>query len=225
MTNRLEGRGIIPLLQVESVSKKYGENVVLANIDFSLQAGTVHGVIGQNGAGKSTLVGIISGIVVPDSGDVRVSDNPIEHGSPRAALSAGIATVYQELSLLPELAVYENMFLGDEIVKNRRLDSSEMIEQTRALLSELGGYGIDAASRTWRLSLAQRQIVEIARCVRRNAWTDRRAAHRSQTPRNPPWRTSGSGRVHTSRAMRRVLSGHPPAPAPAARASACRATC
>ena len=88
MTNRLEGRGIIPLLQVESVSKKYGENVVLANIDFSLQAGTVHGVIGQNGAGKSTLVGIISGIVVPDSGDVRVSDNPIEHGSPRAALSA-----------------------------------------------------------------------------------------------------------------------------------------
>lgn len=168
MLNRLEGRGLTPLLQVESVSKKYGDNVVLANIDFSLQAGTVHGVIGQNGAGKSTLVGIISGIVVPDSGEVRVSDKSIEHGNPRAALSAGIATVYQELSLLPELAVYENMFLGDEIVKNRRLDSSEMIEQTRALLSELGGYGIDAASRTWRLSLAQRQIVEIARCVRRN---------------------------------------------------------
>lgn len=168
MATRLEEGERIPLLQVEKVSKKYGENVVLNEVSFSLDTGTVHGVIGQNGAGKSTLVGIISGIVVPDIGEVRVSDTQIEIGNPRAALSAGIATVYQELSLLPELAVYENMFLGDELVINRRLASSEMIKRTNELLSGLGGYGIDATSRTWRLSLAQRQIVEIARCVRRN---------------------------------------------------------
>ncbi len=168
MLNRLEEGNSIPLLQVVQVNKKYGETPVLSDVNFSLSEGSVHGVIGQNGAGKSTLVGVISGIVVPDSGQIYLSEESIEFGNPRFALSAGITTVYQELSLLSELTVYENMFLGDEIVKKHRLDSKAMIDQTANLLAELGGHGIDPTSKTWRLSLAQRQIVEIARCVRRN---------------------------------------------------------
>lgn len=168
MAVHLEERRDAPLLQIRQVSKKYGDVEVLRDIDFSLRASTVHGVIGQNGAGKSTLVGIVSGIVVPDSGEVLLSGVPIEKGSPKASLSVGIATVYQELSLLSELSVYENMFLGDEIVRDHRLCKNEMIEKTSSLLLELGGQEIDPTSKTWRLSLAQRQLVEIARCVRRN---------------------------------------------------------
>lgn len=168
MLNRLEERDTVPLLQVVQVTKKYGETPVLKDVDFSLLESSTHGVIGQNGAGKSTLVGVVSGIVVPDAGQIFLSGEDVELGNPRHALRAGIATVYQELSLLSELAVYENMFLGDEIIKKHRLDSKAMIEQTASLLSDLGAHGIDPASKTWRLSLAQRQIVEIARCVRRN---------------------------------------------------------
>jgi len=165
---RLEEGNSVPLLQVVQVNKKYGETSVLIDVDFALLQGSVHGVIGQNGAGKSTLVGVISGLVEPDSGKVYLENELVKLGDPRFALSAGIATVYQELSLLPELAVYENVFLGDEIVTRRNLDRREMIYQTGKLLSELGGHGIDPTSKTWRLSLAQRQIVEIVRCVRRN---------------------------------------------------------
>jgi ribose transport system ATP-binding protein len=166
--NRLEEGKSTPLLQVVQVNKKYGETSVLSDVDFALSEGSVHGVIGQNGAGKSTLVGVISGIVVPDSGQIYLSGESIEFGNPRFALSAGITTVYQELSLLSELCVFENMFLGDEIVKKHRLDIKAMIAQTANLLADLGDHGIDPISKTWRLSLAQRQIVEIARCVRRN---------------------------------------------------------
>lgn len=166
--NRLEEGGIAPLLQVIQVSKRYGETDVLKDVDYSVSQGSIHGIIGQNGAGKSTLVGIISGVVLPDAGEIILSGEPLRFGSPREALQAGIATVYQELSLLSELTVFENMFLGDEILRGRHLDNSQMIDQTRTLLAELGGEGIDPLRKTWRLSLAQRQLVEIARCVRRN---------------------------------------------------------
>ncbi len=101
-------------LRLENIAKSFTHNVVLRDINFSLRVGEVHALVGENGAGKSTMVRIIAGAIKPDSGKIILEGNQIELDSPEDGIKAGIAVIYQELDLLPELTVIENLFLGIE---------------------------------------------------------------------------------------------------------------
>jgi rhamnose transport system ATP-binding protein len=103
-----------PLLEARHVTKAYAGVHALRDASFELLAGEVHALVGENGAGKSTLVKIITGAVGADAGEVRLSGQVVAHNSPRAARSAGIAAIYQQPALFPDLTVAENIAIGVE---------------------------------------------------------------------------------------------------------------
>lgn len=102
------------LIEMAAISKAFGGSVALRDVSLALAPGTVHALMGENGAGKSTLMKILAGVHQPDSGEVRRAGRTVSFANPRAALEAGISTVFQELSLLPNMTIAENMFLGRE---------------------------------------------------------------------------------------------------------------
>ncbi|GAA2967961.1 ATP-binding cassette domain-containing protein [Microbacterium schleiferi] len=106
----------VPQLTVElrDVGKSFGGLPVLRHVDLTIRPGTVHALVGENGAGKSTLAKIIAGLYSADEGEVLVNGERVSFGSPREALDHGIATIAQELALVPALSVAENVFLGRE---------------------------------------------------------------------------------------------------------------
>jgi len=151
------------LVELEDIGKSYGPTVALRGVSFRLAPGTVHALVGENGAGKSTLMKILSGVVTPDRGILRLRGERVVLPHPRAALDRGIATVFQELSLLPNLTVAENIFLGHE-PRNRwgMVDRRVMEERTAELLAALE-LAVSPRCLVRQLSLAERQFVEIAR--------------------------------------------------------------
>ena len=151
------------LVELEDIGKSYGPTVALRGVSFRLAPGTVHALVGENGAGKSTLMKILSGVVAPDRGILRLRGERVVLPHPRAALDRGIATVFQELSLLPNLTVAENIFLGHE-PRNRwgMVDRRVMEERTAELLAALE-LAVSPRCLVRQLSLAERQFVEIAR--------------------------------------------------------------
>jgi len=100
-----------PVLEVGNLAKVYGESMVLDHVDLDVRAGEVHALLGENGAGKSTLIKIVSGVVMPDAGHVKVNGLEFRPGSPRVAMQAGVATLHQELATVGGLTVAENVFL------------------------------------------------------------------------------------------------------------------
>ncbi|SEM05052.1 monosaccharide ABC transporter ATP-binding protein, CUT2 family [Variovorax sp. YR750] len=151
------------------VSKAYGNTVALDNVSLELLPGQVHGLMGENGAGKSTLMKILAGVVHPDAGAVLKNGTPVQLRNPREALECGISTVFQELSLLPNLSIAENMFLGKEPVSAvRGLDRRAMEQRTAAALGELG-LRLSPSTLVSRLTVAEQQFVEIARGISANA--------------------------------------------------------
>lgn len=156
-----------PVLRIEGLVKRYPGVLALDNFSLELAAGEVRALLGKNGAGKSTALKILSGAVRADSGAVRIDGLPISLGDPQAALDQGIATVYQEISLVPALTVSENIFLG-RWSSNQRVPwlVSQAKGRTRAqaLLDRLK---IDLSPDTpvHRLNVAQQQLVEIAKAV------------------------------------------------------------
>ncbi len=158
-----------PLISMAGVSKAYGNTVALNNVSLKLLPGQVHGLMGENGAGKSTLMKILAGVVKPDAGSITKSGVSVQLRNPREALEQGISTVFQELSLLPNLSIAENMFLGKEpLTLLRGLHRNLMVERTSAALAELG-LDLDPSTLVSQLSVAQQQFVEIARGVSANA--------------------------------------------------------
>jgi len=105
------------LLEVRGIKKSFANNVVLKGIDFDIKPGEIHVFLGENGAGKSTLIKILTGAYQKDDGDIFWEGKPVQINSPIDAIKLGIATIYQELNVVPELTVYENIFLGREIKK------------------------------------------------------------------------------------------------------------
>ena len=101
-----------PILQMRGVSKAYPGVQALDKVDFDIRAGEIHALVGENGAGKSTLIKILSGVIFPDEGQIMLYDDEVSINSPREALNAGIATISQELMLVPQLSVAENILLG-----------------------------------------------------------------------------------------------------------------
>jgi rhamnose transport system ATP-binding protein len=158
------------ILQLIGVSKAFAGVHALRDVSFDVHPGEVHALLGENGAGKSTLIRVMAGVHAPDSGVVRLDGVPTRFGSPRAARDAGIATVYQELLLFPELTVAENIFAGNEPrTRWGGIDWSGMRRQSRALLDRLESHDLDVDAKVASLSVANRQRVEIAKALSREA--------------------------------------------------------
>src|SRR5437870_9655766 len=124
------------LLEVRGLSKSFGTLRAVQDVDFTLRAGEIHALLGENGAGKSTLIKVVTGVLARDSGVVRLDGVAIAPRSAKAALDAGIATVYQEVNLLPNLSVAQNLFLGRQPTRFGVVQEKEMRRRAKALLVE-----------------------------------------------------------------------------------------
>ena len=142
---------------------------LLNEVDFTVQAGEIHGLIGENGAGKSTLMHILAGAAQADEGVIRLDGEPVQFANTREAIDRGISLVYQELNLIPYLSVAENIFLGQELVSRFGLiRSQEQNRHCRKLLADLDET-IDPQTEVQRLRVGQQQVVEIAKAINSNA--------------------------------------------------------
>jgi ribose transport system ATP-binding protein len=157
-----------PLLEMRHISKHFAGVRALIDAHLSVVAGEVHAVMGENGAGKSTLIKILAGAHGAGEGEIRIEGVPVTFGTPAAALAKGIAVIYQELSLSPNLTVAENIYLGREIRKGFFADRKAMETRCRGILASLGAT-FSPADVVSNLSLAERQLVEIARAIHANA--------------------------------------------------------
>ena len=156
--------GEAPKVRTEGLCKEYPGTLALDNVSVDFAGGQVHALIGKNGAGKSTLVKILAGSVQPTRGRVLVHGQPVELHSPQAAFAQGIATVYQELSLVPGLSVAENILLGRLPHRRWGVDWAAVEARAGAVLEQMG-VDIDLGAPAGRLGVAQQQIVEIAKAM------------------------------------------------------------
>lgn len=158
-----------PVIEVRNLGKSYGNVIALTDVSTSVTEGTVTCVLGDNGAGKSTFIKVLAGAHAHTEGELLVDGEPTRFGSPRDALSAGIATVYQDLAVVPLMPVWRNFFLGSEVTKGagplKRLDVGFMKKTTRDELAAMGIDLRDVDQPIGTLSGGERQCVAIARAV------------------------------------------------------------
>jgi ABC-type sugar transport system ATPase subunit len=154
------------IVEMRDVSKRFGAVQALDDVSLAVGAGEIHAVVGENGAGKSTLVRILAGVETADAGVVRLEGEEVRFTTPRQALEAGIATIHQELELIPQLSVAENIFVGERptragVVRHRTMSvrAGELLEKLRVEISPAAVVG--------DLSIAAQQSVAIARALRR----------------------------------------------------------
>jgi ribose transport system ATP-binding protein len=155
----------VPLLQMRDIVKQFPGVRALDGVDLDVRAGEVHCLLGQNGAGKSTLIKVLSGAHQPDAGSIRWNGADASIGSPQAALKLGIATIYQELDLVPGLSVADNIHLGHELSNGGFVRRGDQLEAARAILARLGHSEIPPGREVGRLSAAGQQIVSLARAL------------------------------------------------------------
>jgi len=158
-----------PLLEVDNLTKYFGTVIAIKDISMSVRAGEVMCVLGDNGAGKSTLIKTLSGVHQPSEGRYLIEGKQVRLTSPRDALSRGIATVYQDLAMIPLLSVWRNFFLGSEPTRGwgpwRRFDVDFAQRTARDELQKMGIDIRDTAQPVGTLSGGERQSVAIARAV------------------------------------------------------------
>ena len=153
------------LLELKSISKSFGGVQALRSVDFTLNAGQIHGLAGENGAGKSTMMKIIAGVHPADSGTMRVDGREVHFRSSRNALAAGIGMVHQELSVAPELSVAENVFLGAQPISRLGVVAwRRMAEAAKLQLKNLG-LDIDPRARLGDFPIGVQQLVELSRVL------------------------------------------------------------
>lgn len=157
------------ILRAEKINKDFSGVQVLFDVSISGETGQVHGLIGENGAGKSTLMKIIAGFLQPSSGKIFIEGQQVNFKNPLMAKKRGIAMIHQELNLVEDLKVYENIFLGKEFKHRFLLDKKAMIQRSREILKELGEEEIDPLEDIKNLSVAKKQMVEIARAISENS--------------------------------------------------------
>lgn len=162
----------MPILEASGIRKQFGGVIALAEADFSLEAGEVHALIGSNGCGKSTLCKIIAGSVAADGGRLVLDGKTVAFADPREAAAAGIGVFYQDLSLIAQMTVAENIYLGREPCRRTGLvDRQALRVATTSALAQFGkvlGAGIDPDARITALSADQSQIVEIVKVLAAN---------------------------------------------------------
>ncbi len=157
------------ILEMKHITKTFPGGVVANNdINLELRKGEVHTLLGENGAGKSTIMNILSGLYMPDSGQIIIDGDPVSLNSPKDAISYGIGMVYQHFELIPELSVVENVILG---IKQKREPFLDLKGSADRILeySDKYGMGIDPFAMVWQLSVGQQQWVEIIKALYRGA--------------------------------------------------------
>lgn len=158
-----------PLLQLQAINKRFPGVHALRDVQFDVRRGEVHALIGENGAGKSTMIKIVSGVYQPETGDIQLDGQRVQFANPREAQRAGIATIYQELGLYPELSVAENIFMGHAPTRKRgfwqTIDWQRMEQSAEALLAELNIHNLDVQAKVGTLNVGNRQRVEIAKAL------------------------------------------------------------
>ena len=156
-------------IECNAVKKSFGNVNALKGATISARPGEVTAIVGDNGAGKTTLIKCIAGVYQPDEGEIRINGESVSFDSPESARVAGIETVYQNLSLVEDLTIWQNLFLNREITKNlgvvKILNRAKMREESEAMLKKLDVYIPSVRSRTRGLSGGQRQAVAICRAV------------------------------------------------------------
>lgn len=159
----------VPLLQLNNISKRYGNTHALSDVSMDLYSGEVHALMGENGAGKSTLMKVLSGNIMSDTGEILLDGKKIDIKNPEDASKYGIAIIHQELNTVPYMTVAENLALGKE-PKNRfgSLDRKKMLDDARSKLERIHA-DIDPTQPLGSLSVGMQQMVEIARAVSEDA--------------------------------------------------------
>jgi simple sugar transport system ATP-binding protein len=164
-----DARNGTPLLEVDGISKYFGTVIALKDISMGVRAGEVMCVLGDNGAGKSTLIKTLSGVYRPDEGRYLIEGREVRLASPRDALARGIATVYQDLAMIPLMSIWRNFFLGSEPTRGwgpwRRFDVGLAMRTARDELLKMGIDVRDTSQPVGTLSGGERQSVAIARAV------------------------------------------------------------
>jgi ribose transport system ATP-binding protein len=156
------------LLEMRDMQKSFAGIPVLKKVGFELRKGEVHALMGGNGAGKSTLMKILTGVYHRDAGELTINGKQYTFATPRDAEAAGIAMIFQELSLIPTLTVAQNIFLNREPRKGSFLNEAEAVRRSREILDDLGE-DIDPSARVEDLSVGACQMVEIAKALSKNA--------------------------------------------------------
>lgn len=153
-----------PVIRMRQIAKSFGGVRALKQVQLDIFAGEVHALLGENGAGKSTLIKIITGVHQPDSGTIELNGEPVHFANPRSAQHQGIAAIYQEPSLFPDLSIAENILVGRQPLHRGRVSWTEMNQKAGELLGRLGVH-LDPRTKARHLSVAQQQMVEIARAL------------------------------------------------------------
>lgn len=156
--------GAAPILEMIGVSKAFGGVHALRDVDFTLMEGEIHGLVGENGAGKSTMMKIIAGVHHGFEGEMRVAGQAVHLRSPRDALAAGIGMVHQELSIVPDLTVAENVFLGSQPTVGGIVDWRRMRREAARQLATLG-LEVDPSARMGGLPVGIQQLIELSRVL------------------------------------------------------------
>jgi ribose transport system ATP-binding protein len=154
-----------PLLEMKGISKTFGGNPVLTEVDLELYPHEVHALVGENGAGKSTLMKILNGVYSRDAGTIRLNGQEIALSSPHDARRAGLSMIFQEHTLAPHLTVAENIFLGIELTGTGGILDNRAMERRASEMLHQHNFPLAAAARVGGLTRAEKQMVEIARAL------------------------------------------------------------
>ena len=152
------------ILEMEGISKSFFGVTVLDGICFDVRRGEVHVLLGENGAGKSTLIKVLSGAYRLDEGNIRFEGEELGHYTPREAIDRGISVIYQEFNLNDFAPIYENIYLGKEFLKGAFIDKKKAIAESKKYMDMIG-LDIDPCTPVSELSVAQKQMVEIAKAI------------------------------------------------------------
>ena len=157
-----------PILEMKSITKEFPGVKALDNVTFSVRKGEIHCLVGENGAGKSTLMKVLSGVhpFGTYSGEIFIEGELQKFNRIRESENAGIAIIYQELALIPELSVYENIFLGNEVTNGMTIDSNEAISQAIDILKKVG-LDVNPLTKIKNLGVGKQQLVEIAKAMKK----------------------------------------------------------
>ena len=153
------------MLDVDDLSKTYGETVALDGANISFAPGTIHAILGENGSGKSTLVKLLSGVTPPSRGSIRVDGRPVDRFSPSVFQELGLATVFQEVLIAPDRSALDNIFLGCDGLIRRGVPRARRPGLAVDLMSAIAKTALDLDAPAGRLPLAARQLVVLARAL------------------------------------------------------------
>ena len=154
------------VVELRNITKRFPGVVALKSMSIQIRPGEIHGLIGENGAGKSTLIKVLTGVNIPEEGEIYVSGERMSFRNPVKAREQGIACVYQELNIVPQLPVVDNIFIGRAIRgRGGLLDYKTMHAEAKNALSELGHDEIDTRVQCGKLGIGLQQMVEIAKAV------------------------------------------------------------